>query len=139
MASSFTLEDIRRLEKTIGIRERLLDHLTSGELPKGARDVEVLTSLAESMDRSIFSKAKISIDEANNKINEETKEVLRDLLLDLHKNTAAPTAADGQPVAPREAPTFAPSGMNVNEGEMIHKQDTADVNKFLEQRQTEEQ
>lgn len=135
MASSFTLEDIRRLEKTIGIRERMLDHLTTGELPKGARDVEVITGLADSIDRSIFSKAKISIDEANNKINEETKEVLRDLLLDLHKNTAAP----GQPTAPREAPSFQSTGMNVNEGEMIHKQDTADVNQFLEQRQTETQ
>lgn len=136
MASSFTLEDIRRLEKTIGIRERLLDHLTTGELPKGARDVEVLTSLAESMDRSIFAKAKISIDEANNKVNEETKEVLRDLLLDLHKNNSAPAPTSGS--APREAPSFQSTGMAINDGEMIAKHDTTDVGQFLGERKTEE-
>ena len=62
MASSFTIEDVRMLEKTISIRERLLDHLTIKELPTAARDVEVITGLADSIDRSIFSKAKISID-----------------------------------------------------------------------------
>lgn len=133
MANSFTLEDIRLLEKTINIRERLLDHLTQKELPTGARDVEVLTSLADSMDRSIFTKAKISIDEASNKINEGTKEVLRDLLLDLHKNTAAPAAGG----APREAPAFQSTGVAVLDGEMLPKIDTTDVSQFVNNRKQE--
>ena len=137
MASTFTLEDIRRLEKTIGIREQVLDNLIKKELPTGARDVEVLTSLADSIDRSIFTKAKISIDEASNKVNEETKEVLRDLLLDLHKNQVTP----GSPAAstPREAPSFQSTGTSVNEGEMIPKQDNTDINQFLDGRKSQDE
>lgn len=138
MASSFTLEDVRRLEKTIGIREKLLDNLTAGELPKGARDIEVLTGLADSIDRSIFTRAKISIDEASNAAAEGTKEVLRELLLSLHTSSGIPQALP-EGSAPREAPSFQPTGVAVNEGEMIAKQDNADVSKFLEQRTSDEE
>jgi len=135
MASSFTQEDIRLLEKTISIRERVLDKLIeNGNISTSAKDVEALTGLADSMDRSIFTKAKISIDEANSKVNEETKEVLRDLLLDLHKNNAVPTASANQPA--KEAPSFEPRGLEVKEGELIPKHDQTDVNQFLESRQT---
>lgn len=137
MASSFTMEDVRRLEKTIGIREKLLDSLTAGELPKGARDIEVLTGLADSIDRSIFARAKINIDEASNAAAEGTKEVLRDLLLTLHTSSGVPqTPQADQPQ--RDVPSFQPSGMAINEGEVIVKQDNADVSKFLQQRAPEE-
>lgn len=133
--ATFTLEDLRQLEKTAALRERLLDHLTVKELPTSARDVEVVTGLADSIDKAIFNRVKINMEEANNKVNEETKEVLRDLLLNLHTSNGIPqppAAGESQ----REAPTFQSTGMNVNEGEMIHKQDTADVNQFLEGRQS---
>lgn len=133
--ATFTLEDIRQLEKTAQLRERLLDHLTVKELPSSARDVEVVTGLADSIDKAIYTRVKINMEEANNKVNEETKEVLRDLLLDLHKNSSA--TAGGNP-APREAPSFQSTGMNVNDGEMIHKQDNTDVSQFLGERKAEE-
>lgn len=136
MASSFTLEDIRRLEKTIGIRERVLDHLTAKELPTGARDVEVLTSLADSIDRSIFTRAKISIDEASNKAAEGTKEVLRELLLNLHTSSGIPQSPPTD-TPQREVPEFQPTGMTINDGEMIKKHDNTDVSQFLEQRKEE--
>lgn len=128
MANSFTLEDIRLLEKTTSIRERVLDNLTKAELPTSSRDLEAFTGLVDSIDRSIFTKAKISIDEANNKINEGSKDILRDLLLELHKSNS--------PVTDRPAtgnvPTFTSTGMQLKEGELISKTDTTDVNQFLE-------
>lgn len=133
--ATFTLEDLRQLEKTANLRERLLDHLTMKELPSSARDVEVVTGLADSIDKAIYTRVKINMEEANNKVNEETKEVLRDLLLNLHTNN---TPAAGN-VAPREAPTFQSSGIEVKEGEVIHKQDNADVNQFLQNRQDEQE
>lgn len=133
MASTFSVEDIRRLEKTISIRERLLDHLAGADkkLPESAKDVEALTNLAESVDRSIFSRVKINIDEANQKVNEETKEVLRDLLLDLHRNNSKPNFDN---LTPKEAPKFQSSGMDLNEGELISKTDNPDISQFLENR-----
>lgn len=134
--ATFTLEDIRQLEKTAALRERLLDHLTMKELPSSARDVEVVTGLADSIDKAIYTRVKINMEEANNKVNEETKEVLRDLLLNLHSNQVP--AGGGGNTPPREAPTFQSTGMNVSDGEMIHKNDTTDVNQFLEGRKNEE-
>lgn len=130
MASSFSVEDIRLLEKTISIRERLIDNLLKAEsLPTKARDIDSFTNLLESVDRSIFSKAKISIDEAANKVNEETKEVLKDLLIDLHKNNSTYHLGEH---SSGNSPSFESSGIDVNEGELIHKLDHQDVNRFLE-------
>lgn len=128
MANSFTIEDIRILEKTTNIRERVLDNLIVRQLPTSAKDVEALTGLADSIDRSIFTKAKISIDEANNKINEGTKEVLRDLLLELHKTNVPQNTRPSTGTIP----TFESKGMDIKEGELISKTDNTDVNKFLE-------
>jgi len=131
MAGVFSQEDIRLLEKTISIRERILDKLIeSGNVANSAKNVEALTGLADSIDRSIFMKAKISIDEANSRTNEETKKVLRDLLLNLHKNnTISATAED---LASREPPKFQSSGMNLKDGELIRKIDKINVDQFLE-------
>lgn len=127
MASTFSVEDIRLLEKTISIRERLIDNYIEKEaLPTKARDIDALTNLLESVDRSVFSKAKISIEENANKVNEETKEVLKDLLLNLHKNTSN-EARNGS----TETPVFTPQGMSINEGELIPKIDQQDISEFL--------
>lgn len=127
MASTFSIEDIRLLEKTISIRERLIDNYIEKEsLPTKARDIDALTNLLESVDRSVFSKAKISIEENANKVNEETKEVLKDLLLNLHKNTSNEARNNTN-----EVPVFTPQGMSINEGELIPKIDHQDVSEFL--------
>ena len=127
MASTFSVEDIRLLEKTISIRERLIDNYIEKEpLPTKARDIDALTNLLESVDRSVFSKAKISIEENANKVNEETKEVLKDLLLNLHKNTSNETRNGST-----ETPVFTPQGMSINEGELIPKIDQQDISEFL--------
>lgn len=128
MASTFSIEDVRRLEKTIHIREQMIDVL-SKELPTKARDVECLTNLLESVDRSIFSKAKISLDEASNRVNEEAKEVLRDLLLTLHK----PAGSDGLTVEgqAREIPVYESRGVSINDGELIPKLDNMNPDDVL--------
>ena len=129
MASTFSVDDIRLLEKTISIRERLIDnYLTQESLPTKPRDMEAFTNVLESVDRSIFSKAKISIEENSTRVNEETKEVLRDLLLNLHKNSTT----EARESFNQEAPVFTPQGMNILEGELVPKIDHQDVSKFLQ-------
>lgn len=127
MASSFTVDDIRLLEKTISIRERLIDNLMKREeLPTKPREIDSFTNLLESVDRSIFSKVKINIEETQNKVNEETKEVLRDLLLDLHKGNNIQSRNEH-----REAPVFTPADLAINPGELIPKIDHTDVSQFI--------
>ena len=128
MAGSFSIDDVRLLEKTISIRERLIDNIVKQEqLPSKPREVDSFTNLLESVDRSIFAKAKIKIDDANSRVNEETKEVLKDLLISLHKNQV-PNAAG----TPAEAPAFQSSGKTISEGELVPKLDVMDASKFLE-------
>ena len=128
MAGSFSIDDIRLLEKTISIRERMIDNITKQEnLPTKPREVDSFTNLLESVDRSIFAKAKIKIDDSNSRVNEETKEIMKDLLLNLHKNQS-PASVEPK----HEAPVFQPTGRQVKEGEIIPKQDTADISKYME-------
>jgi hypothetical protein len=129
MANSFTVEDIRLLEKTISIRERLIDNLMKREeLPTKPREIDSFTNLLESVDRSIFTKTKINIEDTQNKVNEETKEILRDLLLDLHKgNNRQPQTVT------RDVPVFVPTTDIPSEGELIPKIDQTDVSKFLQE------
>lgn len=128
MASSFSVEDIRLLEKTINIRERMIDNLFAPDkdLPTKARDIDSYTNLLESVDRSVFAKAKISIEESNGKLQEETKGVLTELLLSLHKGEIP------KPVAPVDSsveniPTFQSTGMDIHNDVLIPKIDNVNL------------
>lgn len=128
MAGSFSIDDVRLLEKTISIRERLIDNITKQEnLPIKPREVDSFTNLLESVDRSIFAKAKIKIDDANSRVNEETKEVLKDLLINLHKNQRPSGSSTSA-----EAPVFQSTGKQISEGELVTKLDTMDPSKFID-------
>lgn len=129
MTTTFTENDVRLLDKTLSIRERIVDNLLTKELPTGSRDIDSFTNLLESVDRSIFGKAKIKIEDVNSKANEETKDLLRSLLIDLHRNTSNPKSTLDSVV---ESPEYKPSDMNVNAGELIPKVDNIDVKAILE-------
>ena len=135
--SSFSMDDIRRLEKTISIREQIIDNIVGvgKELPTKARDIDSITNLLESVDRSIFAKAKINIEDSTAKVNEETKEVLKSLLIELHNGNSVVASPTSEPV---QAPAFTPTGISINEGELVCKLDNVDVNKFLEQHSPDE-
>jgi len=128
MASTFEENEVRLLNKTLSIREQIIDNLLKTDLPTKARDIDAFTNLLESVDRSIHNKAKIKIEDANAKTNEETKDLLRDILLDLHKNNNTNTLA----VSEREIPEFQSTGASIYEGELIHKTDVIDVKAVLE-------
>lgn len=126
MSTSLTEDDVRLLEKTISIRERLIDNIVKTELPAKARDIDSFTNLLESVDRSIFSKAKIKLEDTNSRVNEETKEVLRNMLLNLHKNNSI---LDNNVI--KEIPSFVSSNTEITEGELILKHDNQDVSEYM--------
>ena len=127
--SLFTENDARLLDKTLVIREQLIDNLLKQELPTKARDIECFTNLLESVDRSILSKAKVKVDESANKTNEETRQILKGLLMELHTN---PGAVIDAPVGSfKEVPEYQPSEINIHDGELIPKIDSIDVKAIL--------
>ncbi len=131
MSKSLTPEDIRLLEKTISIRERILDnYLAKESLPTKPRDVESLTNLLESVDRSILSRAKITVQESANQINEEAKESLRHMLVEMHKTNNLTISINDIP-STVNIPSFSPSNIEVNEGELIRKIDNIDADSIL--------
>lgn len=131
MASTLTKEDIRLLEKTIVLRERLVDNFVTTKLTPSpdkisTRDIDSVTNLLESIDRSIISKAKITIEEANSRITEETQSLMRDILVDLHRNKTVEVAS-----TTTEPPVYKSVGMEVSEGELIVKKDNQDIEQYL--------
>ena len=129
--SLFTENDARLLDKTLVIREQLIDNLLKRELPTGPRDVEVFTSLLESVDRSILAKAKVKVDQDANKTNEETKAILKGLLMELHTGAGGGTVIEGQATVVQEAPEYQPGAIEVNPGELIPRSDNIDVKALL--------
>lgn len=124
MSSALDMESIRLLEKTLGIREKVLDRLMLLELPTKPREIEALVGVAESIDRTVLSRAKIRVEESAGEVNKETKAMLSEFLLELHGNTTV-----NAPKAPGDstaAPEYKSNGMEISAGEIILKTD--DVN-----------
>lgn len=124
--TSFTSQDLERLEKTTKAKERLMDVIfgvTDEELKsvtKSASGLTAVTNLLESIDRGVVSKAKIISDDDANKNQEQTNEVLKALMIDLHKNKNAPLpnveASTNPSVQP---PRFESRGTAIMPGELI--------------------
>lgn len=125
--SNFTEDDIRLLEKTKSIKERMIDNLfaVGKELPSKPRDIDSYTNLLESLERSVFDRVKISIDEASNKIQEGTKEVLTELLISLHKGEV-PTPVENLERLD-DIPVYSPQGIEVGSGVLIPKIDNVSL------------
>ena len=125
--SNFTEDDVRLLEKTKSIKERMIDNLfaVGKELPSKPRDIDSYTNLLESLERSVFDRVKISIDEASNKIQEGTKEVLTELLISLHKGEV-PTPVENLDRL-EDIPVYSPQGIEVNSGVLIPKLDNVSL------------
>ena len=127
--SVFTENDIRLLDKTLIIREQMIDNLLKQELPTKARDIDAFNNLLESVDRSILAKTKVKVDENANKTNEETKAILKGLLMELHNNPG--NVIEGEARVIREVPEYQPTEIGVNDGELIPKVDSIDVKALL--------
>ena len=125
--SNFTEDDVRLLEKTKSIKERMIDNLfaVGKELPSKPRDIDSYTNLLESLERSVFDRVKISIDEASNKIQEGTKEVLTELLISLHKGEVPIPVENLERLD--DIPVYSPQGIEVNSGVLIPKIDNVSL------------
>lgn len=116
MSSSLTEDDLRILSKTMEMRERLVDKImsTAETMPATPRELDAFVGLVNSMDASVLGKAKIRNADEANKNEAQSKALLADFLLSLHKeeeSTPTPEVA--------QLPEFQSTGVNVLEGEII--------------------
>lgn len=125
--ATFTDEDVRRLELSMQLREELLLKLKA-EDRKDVGYVNSFTNLAESLDRSILSKAKIKVEEEANKTSAANKEAILEFMMAVHSNASAPITSKVE----REIPKYIPTGEEqVIDGELITKEDKIDVKAYL--------
>lgn len=115
---AFEDKDLELLAKTMKLRERMMDNIAQRadqDLPVKPSDLMAVTNLVESVDRSIYAKAKINIEDTSSKNEEATREVLRSLMKDLHQNKQVPHLQSiGQ------APTYmSNTEISVNTGELV--------------------
>lgn len=125
MSEVFTNEDVVLLDKSMRLRERLVDNiakLPDDQLPHKASDLMAVVNLAESIDRTIIQKAKLTIDKEGNDDNKTTSAVLRQLMMDLHTNKPSGPL---QGVTNSQPPEYkSNSDLKIKEGEMIARTDT---------------
>lgn len=77
------------LEKTLDIRERMLDTYmaaNNGKLPTDEDGVNLVNKMLDGIDRSLFGRGKLKIEESASRSQEETKALLTELLVSIHQN-----------------------------------------------------
>jgi len=99
MSKLFSSEDKRILEKTMQIRERIVDNLLTRKLPENEKDILAVTNLLESMDRSVLGKVKIKVKDVENKNMEETKEALKEMIMIMHKKSSEVSLVEDKDVS----------------------------------------
>ena len=123
MAHSFEESDLELLGKSMKLRERMMNNIAKrddNDLPIKPSDLMAVTNLLESMDRSIYTKAKINIDDSSSRNEEATREVLRGLMVDLHNQRVLGNTPSSQGQIPGYKSI---TDITVNEGELITKSD----------------
>ena len=129
MSSTFTPEDLKTLEETQRMRERLAGVIMGkpdNELPRKPAELMAVTNLLESIDRSVLGRTKLRIDDDSVKNGEANKELLRELMIQMHTNQppAVPAPTSTEPVS---VPAYNPSGSTVHPGELILKNDVYEL------------
>lgn len=122
MPHAFEDKDLELLGKSMSLRERMMNNIAKradDDLPVKPSDLMAVTNLLESVDRSIYAKAKINIEDTSSKNEEATRDVLRSLMKDLHQaKQTSPLEYLG------EAPSYQPSQeIGVNTGELVRGSD----------------
>lgn len=129
MSSTFTPEDLKTLEETQRMRERLAGVIMGkpdNELPRKPAELMAVTNLLESIDRSVLGRTKLRIDDDSVKNGEANKELLRELMIQMHTKQipATPALTSTEPVS---VPAYTPSGSTVQPGELILKNDVYEL------------
>lgn len=132
MSATFTNEDLVVLEKTQKMRERLADVIMSkpdAELPKKPAELTAVTNLLESIDRSILGRTKLRIDDDTSKNDAQNKQLLRELMLQLHQMPKSQIVIDAENTVVQEVlqPAYTPSASSVAPGELILKNDSTEL------------
>lgn len=86
------LEDKARLEFTLNTRKALIDKLIGKtcEVPENSADKALLVSALDGIDRTVLAKTKIKSDERSAKGQQQTAQMISELLLRVHHTTSGP-------------------------------------------------
>jgi len=91
-------DEQRLLNKTLNIRERIMDVLMQGGLPSSNEDRELLIKAIDGSDRTILGKARLKLDESANQNQAAMQEVVANVMMRLSttpkSTTAIPPAID---------------------------------------------
>lgn len=132
MSSTFTPEDTLVLDKTQKMRERLADVIMAkpdAELPRKPAELMAVTNLLESIDRSVLGRTKMRIDDDSSKNDTANKEILRELMIQMHQNQGC-LPHPSEPLTLNQGvdtPVYTPTDKGVQPGELILKTDVPEL------------
>lgn len=128
--SKFTEKDLEILDRTTNVRERLLHELTKGQLPTDSEGVRTIRDLVDSMDKAVFSKAKINVDDKKNELDAQQKMMFQELVKHITGNmTSAPPIQESASV-----PVFdTDMDFKLEDGETMLGKDDIDPTPYIEE------
>ena len=81
MSQIMDTKDQGRLELTFGVREQIIKTMTkNGGLPSAPEDRDFLLKALDGMDRGVFSKAKLKIEDKNAQSQQDTARTISEVL-----------------------------------------------------------
>lgn len=81
MSQIMDTKDQGRLELTLGVREQIIKTMTkNGSLPGAPEDRDFLLKALDGMDRGVFSKAKLKIEDKNAQSQQDTARTISEVL-----------------------------------------------------------
>jgi len=80
MSGIFDLEDKQRLENAQKIRENIITEMTSKGMPSDKDDRSFLLSALDGMDKSIYTKAKLKVEDMSAQTQHQTASTIAELL-----------------------------------------------------------
>ena len=81
------LEDERRLELGLNVREQIIQELVHGGIPTNIDNRQFLLAAIEGMDRTILARRKIKVDSEADKNNKESMDAIVGVLTGLNRKT----------------------------------------------------
>jgi len=73
-------EELSLLNNAQSIRERIVDELTKDQLPSDKNSQNFLIKALDGLDRSLYTKAKLQVDDKNAKTNSDTAKLIAEVL-----------------------------------------------------------
>lgn len=99
---SFDAEETRLLNKTVSLRERILNEMTEKHIPEDKDDRKFFLGIIDGLDRTILGKKRIKVEEDLGKSSQALQNAVAEVMLNAARNRSSGKIRATTPALPPE-------------------------------------